>query len=666
MTALKNPLLFSSNYFNIYRTGIKGRFLLVLFLVLQFFAFPIFAQPSDSLSASSELKKMSLEELMGLEVTSVSKRPEKLNEAASAIQVITQADIRNSGVKTLPEALRLASNLQVAQVNASQWAISARGFDNVLANKLLVLIDGRTVYTPLYAGVFWDVQNLVLEDIERIEVISGPGGTLWGANAVNGVINIITKSTKDTKGLFVEGAMGSNGTMPGLGSVRYGGRLSDNLTCRVYGTTFKMGSTLLTDGSDAQDSWMMRQGGIRLDWEASPKNSVAFQSNLYESSPNPDGVGGTPVYADGQNALAKWSGMVSEKVNFQLQGYYDHTWRDFQNNFTEDLKTYDMEGQARIQLGQRHSVTTGLNFRQMDHKVTNLPLFGFFPADTTLHIYSLFLQYDVMLIKEKLRFTLGTKVEHNTYTAFQHQPNVRLTWTPAKQQTLWAAVSRAVRNPSRIDRDFALYLAPNFPYIEGTDSFKSETVIAYELGWRTQLVKRLSTSLSTYYNTYDHLRSAEPGPSPFFIPITFANGVRGETYGMELSFNYQLAKWWSLRGGYTLLKKNLWVKDNTKDQNKGTAESNDPENQFLVQSNVTLPLGFEFGTIVRYVDLLPQPYVPDYMALDLRLGWKLFQRVELSIVGQNLLQDNHMEFIPSSPSPRLIQRSAYGKIIFRF
>lgn len=619
------------------------------------------AQTEDTLSTST-LKKLSLEDLMNVEVTSVSKRSEKLIEAASAIQVISNGDIRHSGVKTLAEALKLAANLQVAQVNSSQWAISARGFNNVLANKLLVLIDGRTVYTPMYAGVFWDVQNVMLEDVDRIEVISGPGGTLWGANAVNGVINIITKNSADTKGLYAEVAYGN--TMPGMASLRYGGKITKGLTYRAYATGYRMSNTLDTNGLPAKDEWAMGQGGLRMDWNASEKDNLSLQANIYYGRPNPDGDT-TAITASGDNAVARWNHKLSEKADFQLQVYYDHTWRDFGNKFTEDLKTYDIDWQNRYQIGKRHTVTYGLGYRQMEHHVANLPLFGFFPGYKTLRLYSGFLQYEVMIIKERLKFTLGSKVEHNTYTQFQYQPNARLTFTPTKKQTLWASASRAVRNPARIDREFSVSLFPNFPVIMGSDSFQSENVIAYELGWRSQLFKRLSLSVSGFYNVYDNLRSAEPGPPPFNYPITFANGVKGDTYGAELSLSSQLTSWWNIRAGYTFLMKDLVVKYSSKDLNGASAESNDPQHQAILQSNIKLPYHFEFGTVVRFVDKLPKPKVPYYVGLDLRLGWKLGKVLELSVVGQNLLYEQHREFIASSPV-REIERSIYGKITCLF
>jgi iron complex outermembrane receptor protein len=638
----------------------KSKVFIFLFLAAPF----LLSAQKNTTSDVARLLKLSLEDLMNIKVTSVSKNAEKLEEVASAIQVITQADIHNSGAKTLPEALRLASNLQVAQVNSSQWAISARGFNNVLANKLLVLINGRAVYTPMYAGVFWDIQNVLLEDVDRIEVISGPGGTLWGANAVNGVINVITKSSKDTKGFYAEAGAGSN--LPGLANLRYGGQLNNKITYRVFGTGFKLGNTLLTNGSKAKDEWTMGKGGFRLDWDASEKDVITFQGTLYNGKPNPAQKDTTSI-AKGDNITARWNHTSSERSDFQLQVYYDHTFRHFDNGLKEDLKTYDLDWQNRNQLGDRHEVTFGANFRVMDHSVTNLPLFGFFPGKKTLYLYSAFLQDKILLIKERLRFTIGAKIEHNSYTGFEFQPNGRLAYTPTKKQTIWAAVSQAVRTPSRIDRDFVAYLAPGMAFIQGNEEFLSETLTAYELGWRVQPQKTLSISLSSFYNIYDNIRSAEPGSTPpLNIPITFGNGVKGKTYGMELSVINQLTSWWNLKGGYTFLKKDLSLKAGRKDSNKASAESNDPEHQFVIQSNIKLPARFELGTVMRYIDKLPKPYVPSYFGLDVRIGWMLNKAIELNVVAQNLLDNHHPEFIPASPSPREIERSIYGKITCRF
>ncbi|MBT1687636.1 TonB-dependent receptor plug domain-containing protein [Dawidia soli] len=629
----------------------------LLMCIFCFIAPPVKSQDLEV----KKLKALSMEELMEIEVISVSKRKEKILEAASAVQVITDEDIRNSGVASLPEALKLATNLQVAQVNASQWAISARGFNNVLANKLLVLIDGRVVYTPMYAGVFWDVQNLVLEDIERIEVISGPGGTMWGANAVNGVINIITKNTRDTQGLYAEAAAGTE--LRGLASLRYGGKLSNKLSYRVYGTTFRRDNTLFRDSIEATDDWQIAQTGLRLDWEPTANDAVTLQSNFYDDRPDPDGD--HPVAASGSNALARWNHSVSERSDFQVQMFYDKTWRDFRNGFAEKLHTYDLEGVSRHALGKRHIVLYGLGFRMMDHNVRNLELFAFKPAQKSLYLYNAFVQDEISLAKEKLRLTLGMKVERNTYTGFQYQPNVRLTWTPSPHQTVWSAVSRAVRNPARIDREFFLYLTPELPYIAG-GNFQSEKLIAYELGWKAQIRDNLTVSVSTFYNRYDDLRSVEPGPPPFGIPVTFGNGVKGDTHGAEVLLTYPVTPSWKLRLGYTYLNKDLELKPGSADMNNGTAESNDPNHQALLQSTVQLFKGLRLSTVLRYVGRLPEPYVDEHADLDVSIALKVTRRIEVNVTGQNLLQDHHTEFIPSSPAPKDIERGVYGKLICRF
>lgn len=627
----------------------------------------ILASQTDTLISIDKLQNLSLEELMNIQVTSVSKRPEKLTEVASAIQVITAEDIRRAGVTTLPEALRLAQNLQVAKVNASQWAISARGFNNVIASKLLVMIDGRAVYTPLYAGVFWDVQNVLLEDIDRIEVISGPGGALWGANAVNGVINIITKSSKQTQGLFVEA--GSGTLKPWIGNLRYGGKIGNTFHYRVYGTAFKEASTILAkspvaDSTDAKDAWSVGQAGFRMDWQPGDKNNLTVQSDFYDGYPNPDGGEKSAVVALGGNLLARWTHTLSERSDFSIQAYYDNTWRDFRNGFTENLKTYDLDAQYRFQIGKRQEVIWGANLRLMDHKTESLPLFFFDPERKTLHIYSTFIQDKLTLIQEHLHLTLGSKFEHNVYTGLEISPSARLALTLKKDNIIWSSASRAVRTPSRIDREFNLYLFQNFPVIVGAD-FQPETVWAYELGWRTHPVKEFSFSLASFYNDYQDLRSAEPGPPPFGYPFTIGNGVEGHSYGVEVSGSFQPLKRWSLKGGYTFLEKKLVVKADSKDLNKGTNESDDPNNQFLIQSMFDLPKGIEASFVFRYVDVLTNHYVPSYMSLDAQLSWKVTKWMQLSIVGQNLLDEDHAEFVPSSPSPRLIARSVYGKITFR-
>jgi iron complex outermembrane recepter protein len=625
--------------------------------VLLAFAIPVELSGQDTASARS-LKTLSLEELFDVQVTSVSRRPELLSAAPSAIQVITAEDIRRSGAVSLPQALRLATNLQVAQVNSSQWVVTARGFGNVLSNKLLVLIDGRTVYTPLYAGVFWDVQNPPLESIDRIEVISGPGGTLWGANAVNGVINITTKSAASTGGLYAEGGAGTEER--GFGTIRYGGGLGKGANGRVYAEAFSRDRTVEFDGRDARDGWHMFQGGFRVDGSEEARDQLTLQGDAYEGRPDPDG--GSPVKARGLNLLGRWMRPLGEGSEVQLQAYYDRTFRDFGNGFTEGLSTYDLDWQHRFPLGSRQEIIWGAGARLMDHKTENLELFRFDPGRKTLQLYSGFVQDAITLVPDRLRLTLGVKGEHHTYSGFELQPSGRLAWTPSATQLFWAAGSRAVRTPSRIDRDFAILLAPGLVFLQG-GPFQSEQLLAWELGWRTQPSERMMLSVSTFYNIYRDLRSAEPTPV-LTLPITIGNGVEGNAWGAEFAAQYQVSPRWRLRAGYTYFDKDLEVKDNSADLNEGSVESNDPSHQALLQSVFDVGRNFELDFVARYAGDLPDPAIPEYVGLDIRLGWKPTPRLSVVVAGQNLLKDVHREFWAEDEG-RQINRGVYAKLVWQ-
>jgi iron complex outermembrane receptor protein len=646
-------------------------------VALIFFVQPAPAQPAPDLSPTA-LKKLSVEELMAIEVTSVSKRPEKLSETASAIQVVTGEDIRRSGASRIPEALRLADNLQVAQKGSQGWGISARGFNTELANKLLVLMDGRTVYTPLYSGVFWDVQDYLLEDIDRIEVISGPGSTLWGANAVNGVINIISKSAKDTQGLYVEGGGGSE--LRGFGGVRYGGTLTSNVYYRVYGKYFDRDSALLANGNNAGDSWNMGQGGFRIDAEPSSQDTLTLQSDYYSGRENLP-TGGDAEVA-GANVLGRWSRIFSDDSDMSLQFYHDWTHTAVPKPaflaapagaLVDDLHTYDLDFQHRFRLGERNQFVWGLGYRFTHDEVENAPSVVFVPAELDRDLFSGFVQDEIML-HEKLFLTLGTKLEHNDYTGYEVSPSGRLQWNVTPKHMVWGAISRAVRTPSRIDHDFQQPTGLPAPFdnlfVPGTN-FTSETLIAYELGYRAQLASRVSASVSAFYNEYDDVRSSTPHPVNGF-PLVFENNLEGETYGFELSANYQVLHWWRLHAGYNLLKEDIRVKPGQIDFSNGLNETADPEQQFSFRSSMDLPHNVELDAALRWVDTLhnnngPNPgTVPSYFELDVRLAWHPTKNLELSVVGQNLLHDHHPEYGFPSPTRQEIPRSVYGKVTFRW
>lgn len=645
-------------------------------------------QAQHVLSADA-LKKMSLEELMNLEVVSVSRRSEKLVRAASAIQVITQEDFTRYGATSIPEALRLATNLHVAQKNSHDWAISARGFNTDLANKLLVMIDGRTVYTPLFSGVFWDRQDYLLEDIERIEVISGPGGTLWGSNAVNGVINIITKKGIDTQGLYAEGGAGSQ--LENFGGIRYGAQLGENIFFRVYGKYFERDEAKLPNGDDANDSWKMGQGGFRLDAPLSDKNSLTLQGDYY------DGVvrlsTGGKSFVTGNNVLGRWSHHFSDNSEFRLQLYYDRTYLSQPvsallnddgsveiapaGTLTDNLDTYDVDLQHSFTLGTRHRIVWGLGYRRTHDVVHSAPALAFDPESLYRNLYNIYAQ-DEIGVTDNLFFTLGTKVEYNDYTGFEFEPNVRLAFNATEKQTVWAAVSRAVRIPSRVDAHIRLP-TPAFSsfgidnLLVGNPDFKAENVVSYELGYRARPGNNLSLSVSTFYNVYDDVRSTSLSPDPalYNLPLFYENNLKGETYGVEFTATYQPFPGWRLQGGYTLLEENIRVKKDKTDYNNALNETADPQHRFSIQSftqlhkKVLLNVSLRHTGAFEYSDSGIADTVSAYSEIDVRIAWRIMNKLELSVTGQNLLNDRHAEYVISSPNPRAeIERSVYCKLRF--
>ena len=646
------------------------------------------SQTSSTASTNTEtaatFKKMSLEQLMDLDVTSVAKEPEPYGQAPAAIQVITGEDIRRSGASSLPEALRLADNLEVAQKNSHDWAISARGFNTDLGNKLLVMMDGRTVYTPLYSGVFWDMQDYLLADIDRIEVVSGPGGTLWGANAVNGVINITSKSAKDTQGLYTEAGGGS--WLQDFAAARYGGVLTSNVYYRVYGKYFDRSDEVLGNGNKAGDSWRMGQTGFRIDSEALPQNTFTLQGDFFLSDENNVPAGGN-TKTGGGNVLGRWSHTFSDDNDMSVQAYYDRThlstpkpaaFAEPAGTLTDDLDTYDFDFQHHFRLGERNRIVWGLGYRFTHDDVGNSPTVTFQPAVLDHNLFSGFVQDEIMVYKD-LFLTLGTKVEHNDYTGFEYEPSVRLQLNLTPKQMLWGAVSRAVRTPSRIDRDLISQTGfpPPFPpaIFGGGPTFTSESVIAYELGYRAQLTSKVSTSVSLFYNDYDDIRSYTPGPAgfpSFGFPLITHNNLVGETYGLELSATYQLLDWWRLHAGYDLLKENIRVKPGQVDFSAGLNETADPENQFSLRSSMDLPHNVELDAAWRWVDTLhnnngPTPgTVPGYFEMDVRLAWHPVKNLELSVVGQNLLHNHHPEYGFPDSTREEIARSVYGKLAWQF
>lgn len=651
-------------------------------LAIALLVIPVSAVSAQTLSAQAEesqsteeLKHLSLEQLMDVQVTSVTRHPEKLLQAAAAIQVITREEIRRSGATTLAEALRLADNLEVAQKNSHDWGISARGFNTDLANKLLVMIDGRTVYTPLFSGVFWDAQDYLLEDVERIEVISGPGGTLWGANAVNGIINIITRSAADTHGAYVEGGGGSE--PQSLAGARYGGSLASGVDFRVYAKYLDMTDQVLASGSNAGDAWHQGRGGFRMDATPSEHDSVTVHGDFYGGRED-EAPTGAPSDLSGGNLVGHWTHTFSEQSDLSVQSYYDRTHlaqpvAPFLANgillapagtLRDDLTTYDLDVQHRFALGERNQVVWGFGYRHTHDAAQNAPALAFIPATLDQNLASVFLQ-DELRLARAWSLTLGSKVEHNDYTGYEVQPNVRLHWAVTADQALWAAISRAARTPSRVDRDVAEPAGP-IVVLEGGRNFGSEYVTAYEFGYRGQMSERITSSISTFYNEYSDIRSTSITPGTL-IPFFFANNLEGHTYGTEISAGWQVLDRWSLHLGYNLLMERLHVRPGQFDLSNGLNETADPKNQLSVRSAVT-GRHLEFDAGLRWIDSLTinngpaVGIVPSYVELDSRLAWHLSGRWELSVAGQNLLHSRHPEYGFPSPTRVEIERSVYGKV----
>jgi iron complex outermembrane receptor protein len=592
------------------------------------------AQPASR----SGLADLSLEELANLEVTSVSRRAEPLSGAPASIFVITNDDIRRSGATSLPEALRLAPSLHVARVDARQYAISARGFNSTVANKLLVLIDGRTVYTPLFSGVFWDAQDTLLEDIERIEVISGPAGTLWGANAVNGVINVITKSATDTRGTLAYAGGGNEES--GLGA-RHGLRLDNGGGLRVYGKGFSRDSTVRASGADVPDQWHSGQAGFRADWGAGA-DSYTLQGDAYQGKADQAAPG--DVRISGGNLLVRWQRQLAGGDRVQVQAYFDNTHRELPGTLAERLDTYDIEFQHALAVGRDHLLAWGGGHRMARDQVTNMGV-QFLPAKRDLNWTNVFVQ-DEYRWRDALRFTAGAKVEHNPYTGSEFLPSARLAWRLDESRLLWAAASRAVRAPSRIDREFFI------PGLAGGPDFRSEISKVFEIGYRSQASTRASYSITAFHSLHDHLRSIEG--------TVLGNRMEGESTGLEAWGKLQVTPRWRLSAGATLLDQDLRLEPGSSDTRGVPAAGNDPKRQFSLRSSHELGAGRELDLLVRYVSALPDPAVPSYTAFDARYAWRPRAGLELSVSVQNLFDERHPEF-GSAASRAEIERGVFVK-----
>ncbi len=610
-----------------------------------------------------DLSDLSLEDLMNIEVTSVSKQPQKLSDSAAAIFVITQDDIRRSGVTSIPEALRLAPGVHVAHIDSNKWSISIRGFNSRFSNKLLVLMDGRSVYTPLYSGVYWDIQDTMLEDIERIEVIRGPGATLWGANAVNGVINIISRNSADTQGTMFSAGTGSREKL--FGSGRFGGTIGTDTSYRIYGKYFDR-DKFTADNHDADDGWNSLRGGFRLDSRLADADYLTVQGDIYDNEsdqtmsvsmfqPPYRKIFAETTDQSGGNLLLRWRREFSETAGLEAQAYYDRTERN-EYALHQKINIYDFDLQHHFQVKTSQEIIWGMGYRFYRDDLRGSQTISF---SNTNHrnddLFNAFIQDDIAVVPQQLHLIIGSKLEHNAYTGYEIQPNGRLLWTPSKDHACWAAVSRAVRTPSRVEHDSVVQIVippqgrmpgPMIMEMKGSDNYDSEKLVAYELGYRFLGIDNLSIDIAAYYNDYDDLQTFE---TTNMTEIAIKNLMDGAAYGFEAAIDWQPLDWWRLQAAYAYENVSLELNGNSTDYTTlESAEKNVPHNLASLRSSIDLPADMELDIWCRYVDALRGQRIDSYINMDVRLAWQAKAGLEVSLVGQNLLDNEQPEYNKSN------------------
>lgn len=681
-------------------------------VVFSFISIFLTLQPLYAMDSVEDFLEMGLEDLLSMEVTSVSKKKQPLKEAAAAIFVISQEDIRRSGVTSIAEALRMVPGVQVARFDSNKWAITSRGFNSQFSNKLLVLIDGRSVYTPSFSGVYWDLQDTLLADIERIEVIRGPGASLWGANAVNGVINIITKLSVDTQGGLV--SIGGGQYEEGFANLRYGADLGESTHGRFYLKGFNRGSFVMaSDGSDAGDDWESQRGGFRIDSDPNEKNNWTVQGDLYNTDANqnlssfwldPNDFDpfttapgptietnvSTHIQNTGWNLLTRWNHIFSQHSDSSLQLYYDSTER-IEKYITQEVDTLDIDFQHNLLIGDIHQLIWGMGYRQIKDDYISSFGVSINPPNSTTDLYSVFMQDQIELLPESFYLTLGSKLEHNDYTGIEIQPSIRGLWKASDTSTLWGSVSRAIRTPSRIETHGRIITfagmvpitdppsppwMPVFRSINGSEDFDSEKTLAYELGYRIQPLENLSVDLTTFYNDYDDLLTFEETAQQ---NITFANKMSGHASGFELALDWRARNWWKVKAAYSMIKFNLQLDSDSQDQgiySVRVTEGASPEHQLTLRSTMNLPDNWELDFWLYYVNELPvasvtasiQDIIIDsYTSLNMHVGWRPINNIELSLSGFNLLDQRHSELVGEYTSGITeVERAIYAKIRWDF
>jgi iron complex outermembrane receptor protein len=626
------------------------------------------------------LRDLSLEALGNLEVLSVTKQTTEIWHTPAAMSVITREDIRRSGARSIPQVLRLAPGVEVERIDASHWSIGIRGFGDQFSKSVLVLIDGRNTYSPLFAGTFWPAYDILLEDVERIEVIRGPGGTIWGGNAVNGVINIVTRHTADTRGTLA--LFGTGTDDPGTAAVRRGGGNGAGLDYRVYAKGFAIGPQYHPDGAEFDANGWMIQSGFRADWDQGAGQTLTIQGDLSKgqhgqrvraatfspaTATTLDGLADT----SGGNVMAVWRRRL-DTGELRVQGYYDRiVWRA--PHFAETRDTIDFDYVQSAHAHARHRLNWGAGLRWSPGAFTAvLQTLDFTPRRDTSRIYSAMVQDEIQLVPERLSMAVGTKLEHNSYTGLEIQPSVRMAWTPGPRQTVWSAVTRAVRIPSRIERavassSLATPVGPVFLQITGNPAFQAERLIGYEAGYRS-LVGNLYVGFSGFHNEHRGLAGFGAGPITVagaganrytVVQVPYVNGVDGTSTGFEFAPDWSATSAWRLKGSYAFRSIALHstpVNIDTKAVSR--YEGSTPQHLMRVQSSVDLPNGWEVDVAYRSATRTPARLVNGFHTADARLGWRVTDMLQLSIEGRNLLQPHHAEYSPFVQ----VRRSAYVKL----
>ena len=643
---------------------------------------PVFANTGDE-----NILEMDLDSLMDVQITSAGRKSQVLSDVPAAVYVIHRKKLLESGATSIAEALRLVPGLQVARINANRWAISSRGFNGTFSNKLLVQIDGRSVYTPSYSGVYWDLQHVMLEDVDRIEVIRGPGATLWGANAVNGIINVITLPASDTQGGLVSLGTGTHEKL--MASARVGTKLNTDTYARFYAMGNDRDSFVkASDGSDGNDGWKNSQAGFRIDGDKGIRHSWTLQGDIFQVESEQDvniRAIPTPPYNDplvdsvkshGGNILGRWTLKDSKHDLLTIQAYYDFNTR---NEFSLDQThhTFDMDFQHRFQPAGGHDVVWGVGYRMVRDDFSNTFQVQMIPDAQTTHLFSGFVQDEITIVDDLLWLTLGSKIEHNDYTGVEIQPNARILWRPGKRHSVWTSVARAVRTPSRMEASGKIIqgIIPFPVYTEislnGSSEYDAEKLIALEAGYRYAAGKKFSADISLFYNRYTDLGGIIQGENP--ESQYFANNMKGNTYGVEIAVTWLPVEWMETEFIYSCLQMDITGDEYSKKAIEDTSPSHQAGLRLGIDltKNLRLNLWARYTGEIKFVDFINtdgyRHVINDTVSLDANIRWRINSNIDFTVAGQNLLDGDFMEYGSDGYlTPIEIQRTLYAKITWRF